>query len=219
MIRGVQSGVTPDSRGFVTEPGDEELIAAVARRDSSAVVTLYDRYGRLAFALAYRILEDATLAEETVQDAFLQVWRRANTFDPTRGGNVRAWFLTIVHNRAIDARRRYIDRRPRPVPLENVEAVLSVPDVWREVSARLTRDEVRAAVDILPAEQRQAIELAFFEGLTHQEISQRINAPLGTVKGRLRLGLKKVHATLMEPAVPDRDGIESRARQGDLRGT
>ena len=219
MIRGVQSGVTPDSGGFVTEPGDEELIAAVATRDSSAVVTLYDRYGRLAFALAYRILEDATLAEETVQDAFLQVWRRANTFDPTRGGNVRAWFLTIVHNRAIDARRRYIDRRPRPVPLENVEAVLSVPDVWREVSARLTRDEVRAAVDILPAEQRQAIELAFFEGLTHQEISQRINAPLGTVKGRLRLGLKKVHATLMEPAVPDRDGIESRARQGDLRGT
>ncbi len=219
MIRGVQSGVTPDSGGFVTEPGDEELIAAVARRDSSAVVTLYDRYGRLAFALAYRILEDATLAEETVQDAFLQVWRRANTFDPTRGGNVRAWFLTIVHNRAIDARRRYIDRRPRPVPLENVEAVLSVPDVWREVSARLTRDEVRAAVDILPAEQRQAIELAFFEGLTHQEISQQINVPLGTVKGRLRLGLKKVHATLMEPAVPDRDGIESRARQGDLRGT
>lgn len=203
----------------MTEPGDEELIAAVARRDSSAVVALYDRYGRLAFALAYRILDDATLAEETVQDAFLQVWRRANTFDPSRGGNVRAWLLTVVHNRAIDARRRYIDRRPRPVPLENVEAVLSVPDVWREVSVRLTRDEVRAAVDLLPDEQRQAIELAFFEGLTHQEISQRINVPLGTVKGRLRLGLKKIHATLMEPAANGRAGVETRARQGELRGT
>lgn len=203
----------------MTEPGDEELIAAVARRDSSAVVALYDRYGRLAFALAYRILDDATLAEETVQDAFLQVWRRANTFDPSRGGNVRAWLLTVVHNRAIDARRRYIDRRPRPVPLENVEAVLSVPDVWREVSARLTRDEVRSAVDMLPTEQRQAIELAFFEGLTHQEISQRINVPLGTVKGRLRLGLKKMHATLMEPTANGRAGAEIQARQGEPRGT
>lgn len=203
----------------MTEPGDEELIAAVARRDSSAVVTLYDRYGRLAFALAYRILDDATLAEETVQDAFLQVWRRANTFDPSRGGNVRAWLLTVVHNRAIDARRRYIDRRPRPVPLENVEAVLSVPDVWREVSARLTRDEVRSAVELLPTEQRQAIELAFFEGLTHQEISQRINVPLGTVKGRLRLGLKKMHATLMEPAANGQAGAETQARQGEPSGT
>ena len=213
------SGVSPDSGGFVTEPGDEELIAAVARRDSSAVVTLYDRYGRIAFALAYRILEDAALAEETVQDAFLLVWRRASTFDPTRGGNVRAWLLTVVHNRAIDARRRYIDRRQRPVPLENVEAVLSVPDVWPEVSARLTRAEVRAAVETLPAEQRQAIELAYFEGLTHQEISQRINVPLGTVKGRLRLGLKKLYVTLMEPEPHRPGGTEGSAGHGEHHGT
>lgn len=208
------------------EPGDDDLIAAVARRDSTALVTLYDRYGRLAFALAYRILDDASLAEETVQDAFLLVWRRAETFDPTRGGHVRAWLLTIVHNRAIDARRRYLDRRPRPVPLENVEAVLAVPDVWREVSVRLTRDEVRSAVNTLPVEQRQAIELAYFEGLTHQEISQRIDVPLGTVKGRLRLGLKKMHSALMEPSVPGvsgaenrRDGSDGRAHQGEHRGT
>ncbi len=213
------SGVLPDSGGFVTEPGDEELIAAVARRDSSAVVALYDRYGRIAFALAYRILEDAALAEETVQDAFLLVWRRASTFDPTRGGNVRAWLLTVVHNRAIDARRRYIDRRQRPVPLENVEAVLSVPDVWPEVSAQLTREEVRAAVETLPAEQRQAIELAYFEGLTHQEISQRINVPLGTVKGRLRLGLKKMYVKLMEPEPRGPGETEGSAGHGEHHGT
>ncbi len=203
----------------MTEPGDDELIAAVARRDSSALVALYDRYGRIAFALAYRILEDAALAEETVQDAFLLVWRRASTFDPTRGGNVRAWLLTVVHNRAIDARRRYIDRRQRPVPLENVEAVLSVPDVWPEVSARLTREEVRAAVETLPAEQRQAVELAYFEGLTHQEISQRINVPLGTVKGRLRLGLKKLYVALMEPEPHGPGGTEGSAGHGEHHGT
>ena len=215
----VSCDVLPDSGGFVTEPSDDELIAAVARRDSSAVVALYDRYGRIAFALAYRILEDAALAEETVQDAFLLVWRRANTFDPTRGGNVRAWLLTVVHNRAIDARRRYIDRRQRPVPLENVEAVLSVPDVWHEVSARLTREEVRSAVDTLPAEQRQAIELAYFEGLTHQEIAQRINAPLGTVKGRLRLGLKKLHAALMDAEPQTRSESDGSPRLGEHHGT
>ncbi|MBA2277223.1 MAG: sigma-70 family RNA polymerase sigma factor [Chloroflexia bacterium] len=201
----------------MVEPGDDELIAAVARGDPSALVGLYDRFGRLAFGLAYRILEDASLAEETVQDAFMQVWRRADTFDPTRGGNVRAWLLTVVHNRAIDARRRYLDRRPRPVPLENVEAVLSVPDVWREVSIRLTRDEVRAAVDTLPAEQKQAIELAYFEGLTHQEIAQRTEVPLGTIKGRLRLGLKKMHTVLSAPA--DAHGHDGRAHQGGERGT
>ncbi len=201
----------------MVEPGDDELIAAVARGDPSALVGLYDRFGRLAFGLAYRILEDASLAEETVQDAFMQVWRRADTFDPTRGGNVRAWLLTVVHNRAIDARRRYLDRRPRPVPLENVEAVLSVPDVWREVSIRLTRDEVRAAVDTLPAEQKQAIELAYFEGLTHQEIAQRTEVPLGTIKGRLRLGLKKMHTVLSAPV--DANGHDGRARQGEQRGT
>ena len=203
----------------MVEPGDDELIAAVARRDPSALVGLYDKFGRLAFALAYRILEDASLAEETVQDAFMQVWRRADTFDPTRGGNVRAWLLTIVHNRAIDARRRYLDRRPRPVPLENVESVLAVPDVWREVSIRLTRVEVRAAVDTLPAEQRQAIELAYFEGLTHQEISERIEVPLGTIKGRLRLGLKKMHAALTASATGDGPGKQARQVQGEQRGT
>ncbi len=212
-------GVLPDSGGFVTEPGDDELIAAVARRDSSAVVALYDRYGRIAFALAYRILEDAALAEETVQDAFLLVWRRASTFDPTRGGNVRAWLLTVVHNRAIDARRRYIDRHQRPVPLENVEAVLSVPDVWHEVSARLTREEVRAAVETLPAEQRQAIELAYFEGLTHQEIAQRINAPLGTVKGRLRLGLKKLYTALMDAEPQTQRETDGSPRLSEHHGT
>lgn len=184
----------------MTELDDTDLMSAIADRDKSAVMTMYDRYGRLAFALAYRIVGEAPLAEEVVQDAFLQVWNRAETFDRARGNNVRGWLMTIVHNRAIDMRRRDIDKRPPLVPIDDVHDVLSVPDVWGEVAANLTRDQMRAAVDTLPHDQRRAIELAYFEGLTHGEIAERENAPLGTVKGRLRLGLGKLRTVLTSPA-------------------
>lgn len=164
---------------------------------------LYERYGRLSFALAYRIVGDPSLAEEVVQDAFLQVWNRATTFDHARGGNVRGWLMTIVHHRSIDFRRRDLDRKPTNVPLEDVENVLSVPDVWGAVSASLTRDSMRAAVDTLPRDQRRAIELAFFDGLTHNEIAEQENAPLGTIKGRLRLGMRKLRLVLTEANDPN----------------
>ncbi len=192
----------------MTELGDDQLIEAVVRRDPAALMALYDRYRRVAFGLAYRILDDGGAAEEAVQDAFLLVWQRAASFDPGRGSGVRAWLLTIVHNRAIDARRSR-SRRARPgVDLAVVEGVLAVPDAWGEVSRGLERDRVRSAVDALPSEQQRAIEMAYFEGLTHREIAERTGTPLGTVKGRLRLGLRKLYDAL----------VEASGREGQVAG-
>jgi RNA polymerase sigma-70 factor (ECF subfamily) len=181
----------------VTIEEDSDLIQAVARKDSNALMQLYDRYNRLCFAVAYRIVNDPSQAEEVVQDAYLQVWNRASTFDLERGRNVRGWLLTIVHHRSIDFRRRYHDRQGTQVSLDDVDHLLSVPDVWKDVSATLTQEQMRAAIDTLPLDQRRAIELAYFEGLTHGEIAEREAIPLGTIKGRLRLGLKKLYAELL----------------------
>lgn len=180
----------------VDAASDDHLMHAIARQDSAALVALYDRYGRLAFGLAYRIVNDGPLGEEIVQDAFMQVWRRAATYETNRGGNARAWLLTIVHHRAIDMVRRAGASRPQDVPLDEAGDVAAVTDVWREVSAHLTQEDVRAAVGALPPEQREAIELAYFQGLTHSEIAERLQEPLGTIKGRMRLGLKKLYDAL-----------------------
>lgn len=176
------------------------MLVAIANRDSAALMSLYDKYNRLAFALAYRIVNDASLAEEVVQDAFFQVWNRAGSFDHGRSGNVRGWLMTIVHHRAIDFRRRDIDRRPPHVPLDDVDYVLSAPDVWRDIAHILTKEQMRAAVNSLPDDQRRTIELAYYVGMSHGEIAERENVPLGTVKGRLRLGLRKLKAVLTTPA-------------------
>lgn len=197
-----------DSGGSVTgpapEPTDEELIARVVDRDHAALMTLYDRHGRLAFALAYRVLGDAQGAEEAVQDAFLQVWRRAETFDRNRGFGGRAWVLAIVRNRAIDGLRRRSGRARESTPLEEVEltAAAQTPGPWAEVAAGLERDRVRAAVAELPPEQQDAIRLAYFDGLSHGEIADRTGLPLGTVKGRVRLGLRKLAGLLADPHGP-----------------
>ncbi len=182
----------------MVETGDNDLIQAVVRQDPAALLALYDRYGRIAFALAYRILDDAGTAEEAVQDAFLQIWRRASSFDPSRGSGLRAWLLTVVHNRAIDLRRRRAGYRWEVMGDEAIERIAG-PDLWSDVVNGLDRDQIRAALAILPTDQRNAIELAYFEGLTHREIAEQISAPLGTVKGRLRLGLQKLSGLLAEP--------------------
>src|ERR671916_1023585 len=180
-------------------PGDDELIAAVARGDQPALLALYDRYGRMGYGLAYRILGDAGAAEEAVQDAYLRLWRRAATFDASRG-NARSWLLTIVHHCAIDLLRRRAGAAPVVAGLDAMADRRSVPDAWSEVSGRLESDRVRTAVETLPGEQRRAIEMAFFDGLTHREIAERDGLPLGTVKGRMRLGLKRLSSLLAEPA-------------------
>ena len=169
----------------------------IAIHDTDALRALYDRYGRVAFALAYRVAGEASAAEEIVQDAFVTVWGKADGFDAAKGGNVRGWLLTIVHRRAIDYRRREYDRQPKNVPLVAMDNVLATPDVWHDVSATLLGEQVRGAMDRLPEEQRRAIELAYFEGLSHGEIASRESAPVGTVKGRLRLGLSKLSSLLV----------------------
>ncbi len=186
----------------MSEVNDIALIEAAARNEPPALMALYDRYNRLAFGLAYRIVGNASLAEEVVQDAFLQAWNKAGSFDVARGANVRGWLMTIVHNRAIDVRRSTIDRKPPHVPLEDEEYRLSTPDVWHEVSTKLTGETMRAAVASLPDDQRRTIELAYFEGLSHGEIAERDQTPLGTVKGRMRLGLRKLRTTLSEGGPP-----------------
>lgn len=201
MIQTSTGSVSPSGREpqRVNEPSDILLMQRIAAQDAPALKALYGRYGRVAFALAYRVIGEATGAEEVVQDAFETVWTKSHTFDVTRGGNVRGWLLTIVHRRAIDYRRRELDRAPRNLPLEETEHLLTSPDVWKDVSATLLGEQVRAALGALPADQRRAIELSFFEGLSHGEIAERERQPLGTVKGRMRLGLRKLSNLLTSP--------------------
>lgn len=198
------------------EQNDIDLIQATAQGDADALMSLYDRYNRLAFGLAYRILGNPSLAEEAVQDAYLQVWNRAASFDISRGSNVRGWLMTIVHNRSIDIRRRDIDHKPAHVPLEDAEHRLSVPDVWNDVSANLTQEAMRSAVATLPQDQRRAIELAFFEGLSHGEIAEQEQTPLGTIKGRMRLGLRKLRTVLVDQYVSP-DGLDHDVDRGHFR--
>jgi RNA polymerase sigma-70 factor, ECF subfamily len=171
------------------------LVDRVARGDGDALVALYDEYGRLAFSLAYRILQDATSAEEVVQDAFERVWNNAANFNTSRG-KVRTWLMSIVHNRSIDLVRSRQRRRETPLDDAPVDRQHSEPDVSTAVLQILTGEEVRTAVRQLPPEQQQAIELAYFGGLTQHEVAERTGTPLGTVKSRMRLGLRHLHTML-----------------------
>jgi RNA polymerase sigma-70 factor (ECF subfamily) len=173
---------------------DRALLEQIARGDTAALGVLYDRYGSLAFGLAMRILRDPGLAEEVVQDAFLNAWRRAASYRPDRG-EPRTWLLSIVHHRAIDrlrgaaGQRSELDIADAPEPIDRA-------DVWGETWAGLEREAILSALAGLPEEQRVAIELAFFGGLTHAEVAERLGDPLGTVKGRIRLGLTKLRTVL-----------------------
>ncbi len=177
---------------------DEELIADLGRGDSEALGLLYDRYRRLAMAVAYRILEDATAAEDCLQDAFVQVWRNHTSFHPERG-SVKSWLLTIVRNAAIDRHRGREGRARQDRPIDDIEFMLGENDDPHEHAVEsMQSEQIQAAIQTLPDEQRDAITLAFFNGLTHQEIAERMGVPLGTVKGRMRLGLKKMRSQLIE---------------------
>lgn len=177
---------------------DEELIADLGRGDAEALGLLYDRYRRLAMAVAYRILEDASAAEDCLQDAFLQVWRNHASFHPERG-SVKSWLLTIVRNAAIDRHRGKEGRARQDRPIDEVDYLLGEDDDPYALAVESVQaEQIRTAIERLPVEQRDAIMLAFFNGLTHQEIAERLDVPLGTVKGRMRLGLKKMRSLLIE---------------------
>jgi RNA polymerase sigma-70 factor (ECF subfamily) len=171
---------------------DRALIARVEARDADALACLYDLYAARLLGLAARILGDTGEAEEVLQEVFLFVWRAAATFDPARG-SVLAWLLVATRSRAIDRLRT---RRPAArAGLTRVDRIPDKPDpsdVEADSATREWETLCRAAIAELPPEQRLALELAYFEGLTHQEISQKTSTPLGTVKTRVRLGLMKL---------------------------
>ncbi len=178
---------------------DVQMAAQLQRGDSTAIEALYGRYGRLALGVAYRILNDRSAAEDAVQEAFVAVWRHAAGFDASRGG-LRNWLLSIVRNRAID-RLRGNARARTEVQLDPAEPAGGVPDPWAAVALDLERKQIREAFDELPDAQRRTLSLAYFAGLTQVEIAQQMQVPLGTVKGRMRIGLEKMRAFLLARGV------------------
>ena len=180
-----------------TDDADRVVLVRLAEGELDALEELYDRYKTMAYSIAYRITNDATLAEDVVQEAFLGAWRNAARYIEGRG-SVKTWLLSIVHHRAIDAVRR---RRPTTdLPDADLPppAALTLPDVWAEVAAELDAETVQGALATLSDVQREAIELAYFGGLTQQEIADRTATPLGTVKSRMRLGLLAMRRALEE---------------------
>jgi len=163
--------------------------------DRNAVAVLYDRHGSAAYGLAYRITGDTTTAEDTVQDAFVSLWRQAARYDAARG-RVRAWLLTIVHHKAIDAVRRRSGRAERALPDGPEELVAAHGDPVEMAESMLNAAAVREAIQRIPDDQRRTIEMAYFMGLTHVEIAEAMNVPPGTVKSRLRIGLDKMREHL-----------------------
>ena len=200
-------------RGRTASPADDAdraVLALVANGQLDSLQELYDRYKTMAYSIALRITSDAALAEDVVQDAFLGVWRNAGRYVEGRG-SVKTWMLSIVHHRAVDAVRR---RRPTTELPEREDVpppALQLPDIWNDVAAGLDREEIAAAMATLSDVQREAIELAYWSGLTQQEISERTGTPLGTVKSRVRLGLLALRRAL----VGDDDDGRPRALAGD----
>jgi len=181
---------------------DGDLLVGVKAGDAAAFALLYDRHSRAAYGLAYRILGEATAAEDVVQEAFLTVWRQAATYGPERG-TVRAWLLAIVHHRAIDHVRRRSYREERQQALDAVVDPPDSADTWEQARQSVEGQHVREALEHLPPDQRRSITLAYFGGYTHDEIARLLGVPLGTVKGRLRIGLQKMRGYL------DKQGVEA----------
>jgi RNA polymerase sigma-70 factor (ECF subfamily) len=178
-----------------TDREESELLERIRSRDRDAFAALFDAHSKAAFGLAYRMLSDASEAEDVVQEAFVSLWRQAESIDPGRG-RVRSLLLTIVHRRAVD----YMRRRPGApaVPLDEAAGLPSAaPDPLAGASDAEERVRVRAALAALPADQRSAIGLTYFGGLTIGEMAEREGVPLGTAKSRLRLGLERLRKTLV----------------------
>jgi RNA polymerase sigma-70 factor (ECF subfamily) len=182
-----------------SELDDTALVALIARRDERALGALYDRYSRLAFSLAVRIVGDRALAEEITADSFVNVWRASASYSEERGRFV-SWLMSVVRHRAIDELRR-LSVRPEGSAVELNEALQTValPDGLDDLlDVQQRRAIVRSVLATLPAPQREALELAYYGGLTQQEIADRTGTPLGTIKTRMRLGLLKLREELRQ---------------------
>jgi RNA polymerase sigma-70 factor, ECF subfamily len=178
---------------------DEELMPLIGAKDPEAFEVFYDRHGGVAYSLAYRIVGEKAAAEDVTQEAFISIWRSGARFDRARG-SVRSWMLSIVRNRAIDALRSRAGKAPK-LTFDD-DAVLdqrpSEELTDDEAMRNETAGELRGALGELPGEQSKVIELAYFGGFSQSEISRMLGVPLGTVKGRMRLGLEKIRGELAE---------------------
>jgi RNA polymerase sigma-70 factor (ECF subfamily) len=178
---------------------DEELMPLVGRKDPEAFEVLFDRHGGAAYSLAYRVVGDRAAAEEVTQEAFISVWRSGARFDAARG-SVRSWLLSVVRNRAIDFLRSRAGKAPK-LTFDDDSVLEQRPARERteeEALQRETSAELQGALGKLPGEQSKVIELAYFGGFSHSEIARMLNLPMGTVKGRMRLGLEKIRGDLAE---------------------
>lgn len=192
----------------LTTLDDEALMAQVATGDTSALEQLYDRYGRVVYGVALRMLSNAEQAEDVVQEAFWRVWRRSSTFQVGHG-QFASWLFGITHNLCIDELRR---RKSRPMPIYNdagTQTLYEVPDAQQDIDVLTWQLEKRRlildALRNLPPDQREAIELAYFGGLSQREIAEQLNDPLGTVKTRIRLGLQKLKQLLHNQGIGQDD--------------
>jgi RNA polymerase sigma-70 factor (ECF subfamily) len=178
---------------------DVELLRRMVEGDSGALGEFYDRHSQVLFGLACRILNDMKEAEDVLQDVFLQLWDKAAVFDASQGRPL-AWAITLTRHKAIDRLRATQRRRARLVPDVETEAAPETPEPASSAADRMAASEqgelVRAAINSLPAQQRQAIELAFFEGLSQTEVAAALNEPLGTIKARIRRGMRKLRSEL-----------------------
>jgi RNA polymerase sigma-70 factor (ECF subfamily) len=188
---------------------DEELMDRLAGRDLIAFEALYDRYGDLVYSVSLRIVGDTYVAEDVTQDVFLRVWRRPDQFDLSRGKFV-TWLLSVARNRSIDQRRsqsRRLRHEALPATEEDEDVLPSENDRDDPAFATVLSEEraaVRAALAVLPPEQKLTIQLAYFAGMTQQEIANALGQPLGTVKTRMRLGMQKMRNALERGRVRDR---------------
>jgi RNA polymerase sigma factor (sigma-70 family) len=178
---------------------DEALVALVARGDESALAELYDRVGRIAYGLAYRVLRDERLAEDAVQEGFLAVWRTAAGFSAERA-KASTWILTLVHRRAVDLVRREERRRAEPLDEHAREALASTSSAEEAAWLGFERERVQEALRRLPDAQREAIELAYYGGFSQSELAERLGQPLGTIKSRMFAGLARLRELLDDGA-------------------
>jgi RNA polymerase sigma-70 factor (ECF subfamily) len=193
-------GAVPTRGEHGTPPVDDDVVlaSAVATGDPTALALAYDRYGRLVYSVSYRITRDASLAEECTQDAFVALWRGAAGYDPQRA-RLATWLLTIARNRAIDLVRHHA-RSSGPLPAERGGESESTQDPADLAAAADRAQRLAEAMATLPPPQLEALQLAYFDGLTHGEIAEQLGVPLGTVKGRIRLGLDRLRSLPMSEA-------------------
>jgi RNA polymerase sigma-70 factor (ECF subfamily) len=186
--------------GDLTQISDEALVSLVASSDDEALAELYDRFGGVAYGLALRILRDDALAQDAVQDAFLGVWRTAHRFLPERA-KASTWILTLVHRRAVDLVRRENVRRGEP--LEHAPEPAAPETVEGEATLGFQRRVVQEALKGLPPEQREALELAYYGGLTQSQLAERLGQPLGTIKSRMFMGLARLRDLLAQAGLEE----------------